>query len=457
MYYELLSKLSNFNRCHCGPEMEAAFQKLIKYYSGSRLLRYSKNEVNGWLRPPHWICKKAELTDVAGNVIVSIDESNLSVYSYSPSIDKVVPYDELEGHLLSDPKRPDAICFHFRNQYQHWAANWGFSLPHKVREKLPRNSKYHVKIESKFDTTKDLIQSEFHHQGKSNDTYMFIGHFDHPSQVNDGLAGCIAAYEIIRRLNGRKTRFSYRAFASVEIVGSVFYLDALKGKVKNIKEAMFLGFSGIDDAPLVYQQSFYKKSLLDRIVKFLLSFNRDEKTNVFNHREVLGNDENVFDSVGFNIPTGTLMRWPHPNYHTNLDSMDITSEAKMEEFILFNLRVVDIIENNFFIQSNYIGLPSLANPDIDLYLSPTEVSGIIGKMNKISSKYHCELPDQESKYLIENPELLNKFMQNTIRLADGRNTVLDIAEVSKIPFDFALNYLNLLKDKGLVSFMETSK
>jgi aminopeptidase-like protein len=48
-------------------------------------------------------------------------------------------------------------------------------------------------------------------------------------------------------------------------------------------------------------------------------------------------------------------------------------------------------------------------------------------------------------------------MQNTIRLADGRNTVLDIAEVSKIPFDFALNYLNLLKDKGLVSFMETSK
>ena len=76
-----------------------------------------------------------------------------------------------------------------------------------------------------------MIQSDYHHQGQIDDTYLFIGHFDHPSQVNDGLAGCVAAYEIIKRLKNRKTKYSYRAFASVEIVGSNFYLfndDKLK-------------------------------------------------------------------------------------------------------------------------------------------------------------------------------------------------------------------------------------
>ena len=42
-------------------------------------------------------------------------------------------------------------------------------------------------------------------------------------------------------------------------------------------------------------------------MKFLLTFNENEKDNVFGHRTLIGNDENVFDSVGYNIPMGTVL------------------------------------------------------------------------------------------------------------------------------------------------------
>ena len=420
MYYQLLQKLAPLDRCHCGPEMEAAYQQLLEYYQEARLLCFeTKSEINRWHRPPFWSCKHAELVDETGKVIASKDLNNLSVFSYSPSIEKILSLEELQPHLLSDPNRPEAICFHFRNQYRHWKPEWGFSIPHEIRRNLSDSLSYHVQIDSEFDNEREMIQSDYHHQGKLDDTYLFIGHFDHPSQVNDGLAGCIAAYEIIQRLKGRKTRFSYRAFASVEIVGSVYYLEALGEQVKQIRESLFLGFSGIK-SNFVYQQSFRSNSFIDRIVKHLLYFYDPEELSIYGHRELVGNDENVFDSVGYEIPTGTLMRWPFPEYHTNFDTMEITSQESMEETIDFGLRLIEVIENNYYLSANYIGLPSLANPDVDLYLSPDMVSGIDSSIGHDMGQYECNLPEHELEYLKNNTQSLNQFMQNMVRLSDGR-------------------------------------
>lgn len=456
MYFELLKELVPLDRCHCGPEMEIAYQKLVAHYPGSTLLKYgAKDNVNSWRRPPSWVCKSGELVDDNGNVIASRDLHKLSVYTYSPPIDEVISYQELEGHLLSDPNRPDAICFHFRNQYRHWAPEWGFSIPHKVREQLCHTAKYHVKIESDFDANQDLIQSDYHHRGQSDATFLFIGHFDHPAQANDGLAGCIAAYEIIRRLQNRETRFSYRAFASVEIIGSVYYLDGLGDQVQNIREGMFLGLSGIG-SPLVYQQSYRRNSLLDRITRFLMSFYGSGEGAVYRHRELIGNDENVFDSVGYEIPTGTLMRWPFPHYHTDSDSLENTSKDSLEEVIDFGLRIIDVIENNYYLKSNYIGLPSLANPSIDLYLSPDAISGVDLSVSHAISRYQAGLPSHELEYLKNNSNRLNQFMQNMVRLSDGKHSILDLAEISRIPFGFVLKYASLMKERGLITFEERS-
>ena len=454
---QLIKELAPLDRVHSGPEMEIAYHKLISFYPDARLIKYdSEQVVNYWKVPPYWTCNKATLIDDNGNVIASKERHNLEVFSYSPAVDMTLSLDQLQNHLFSDPNRPDAICFHFRNQYRHWEPEWGFSIPHNVRKKLTGNSKYNVKIESSFDFNKDMIQSDYCHQGKLDDTYLFVGHFDHPSQVNDGLAGCIAAYEIIKRLKERKTKYSYRAFASVEIVGSVFYLFNNAKLAGDVKEALFLGFSGIDK-PFVYQQSFNKKSNIDRITKFLLGIKYEDTSNIYNHREVIGNDENVFDSASYNIPTGTLMRWPFKDYHTNNDNFENTKESSIEETVDFTMQIIDILENDLIVEACFDGIPCLANPDVDLYLSLDAISGVSGSSKDSLNNYQCELHDYEHEYLLNNTLLLNQFMQNILRMADGVHTLFDISEKSSIPFNFTVMYASLLEKKGLVKLVEKTE
>lgn len=452
-YMELISRLAVLDRCHNGPEMAQAYAELVAYYPGARLLSYPADQpVNHWRLPPRWTCTHAELRSETGELIASRQRHNLEVFSYSPSVDAWLTLEELQPHLLSDPARPEALLFHFRNQYRHWAPGWGFSIPHSRREGLRKDVKYHAVINSVL-SAEDLVQSDYQHQGLGKDAYLLIGHFDHPSQVNDGLAGCVAAYEVIKRLKGRTTKHSYRAFASVEIAGSAAYVAKERPDLNGTLEALFLGFTGIY-SPLVYQQSFYQQSRIDRIARFLLTFNAAPAPNVFGHRELIGNDENIFDSIGYEIPTGTLMRWPFAHYHTDADNMSITSEAAIEEVISFVMRIIDVLEHDCCLKANYAGMPSLANPDIDLYLSIDNVSGLSTGAASQAADLTATLTDAERQYLQKSPDVLNRLMQNMLRMANGQHTLLDIAEKSQVPFGFAFQYALKLEEKGLLKLLE---
>lgn len=450
-YYNLIKELAPLDRCHCGPEMEYAYDILTEHYKGSRKLKYQCGEnIHHWIIPPYWECKKAILKDSDGNIIADKSRNNLEVFSYSPPYKGDISLKNLDDHLISDPERPDSIIFHFRNQYRHWSPVWGFSIPDKIRRSL-KDELYYVEIESSFDNSKKMIQADFSHSGENEKEFLFMGHFDHPSMVNDGLAGSIAAFEIINRLKGRKTYNSYRAFASVEIIGSVAYLAKEKNIVKNLNEALFLSFSGIN-SELSYQQSYKRKSTLDRIVKYLLSFNiKYNEDYIFSHREVVGNDENVFDSVGYEIPTGTLFRTPFPEYHTNKDNISITSNEKIEEMIGFGLKIIDVLENDYFVTANYNGLPCLSNSEIDLYIEPKIMSNLISNDQLSKIDIDRRIYSNELNYLEDHQEILNQFMQNVVRMADGHNTIFDICEKSKIPFFFGLAYLKKMEEKKIVS------
>lgn len=451
-YMSLIASLADLDRCHNGPEMQEAYARLVAHYPGARLLSYPTDQpVNHWRLPPRWTCTKAELRSETGEMIASRARHNLEVFSYSPPVDQWLSFEELQPHLLSDPARPDALLFHFRNQYRHWAPGWGFSLPHSRRAALRKDLKYHAVIESAF-SAEDMVQSDYRHPGSGKDEYLFIGHFDHPSQVNDGLAGCVAAYEVIRRLEGRATKNSYRAFASVEIAGSAAYVAKERPDLNGTKEALFLGFAGVD-SPLVYQQSFHRQSRIDRIARFLLQFDAAPGSNVFGHRELIGNDENIFDSIGYEIATGTLMRWPFAQYHTDADSMAITSPEALEGVISFVMRIIDVLEHDCCLQASYAGMPSLANPDIDLYLSIDNVSGLSTGAASQAAGLTDALSDAEKKHLQKNPDVLNRLMQNMLRMADGRHTLLDIAEKSHVPFGFAHRYALKLEEKGLLKLL----
>ena len=78
--------------------------------------------------------------------------------------------------------------------------------------------------------------------------------------MNDGLAGTVAAFEVIQSLQSLDTKYSYRSLASVEIVGSAAFLEQ-RSDVQNIKEGIFVGFAG-NKASIRYQTSYHGSSLL---------------------------------------------------------------------------------------------------------------------------------------------------------------------------------------------------
>jgi aminopeptidase-like protein len=148
------------------------------------------------------------------------------------------------------------------------------------------------------------------------------------------------------------------------------------------------------------------------------------------------------------------MRWPFAHYHTDADNMSITSEAAIEEVINFVMRIIDVLEHDCCLQANYAGMPSLANPDIDLYLSIDNVSGLSTGAASQAADLTATLTDAERQYLQKSPDVLNRLMQNMLRMANGQHTLLDIAEKSQVPFGFAFQYALKLQEKGLLKLLD---
>jgi len=444
---QALEVLTPMARYHSGPSMAEAYRILINYYPEAKLFGYPAGDCCGtWEVPKGWQVSTGKLTGPNGNVIADYNEHLLSVYSYSPSYRGTVTLDELEEHLFSDPDRPDSILFHFRNQYRPWEKQWGFCIPHRIRDQL-LEGKYEVEIDTQF-LDSEMQMALQTHKGDSDESVLFIGHFDHPCQAGDGLIGCLAGHEALNRLKGCNTRLTYRMLSSVEIVGSVFYAGR-EARKHCVREAMFLAMSGVD-APLVYASSASECSNVDRIMAHLLKY-ANEEYSLDSFRGSVGNDEIAYDVYGVDIPCGSLMRWPYQHYHTDSDTAEQIHDEQFESYVQLLLRLIDVLENNAVLTGRLEGLPQLSHPDINLYLSPAGISGVAQTRDPVAEDLLGRLPDDTAREEARcaAPQL-NRLMTMLPPLADGKHTVLDIAERVGIPFALVSAYTDMWQEKGLL-------
>lgn len=446
-YEKALERITPMRRHHAGPDMDEAYAALLEYYPKSELIGYPTGDRCGaWEAPKGWVVNEAKLAGPDGRIIADYYDHPLSLFTYSPPFSGEVTREELEAHLFSDPSRPDAIPFHFRNQYLQSAAQWGFCLRHRDREALPEG-RYKVEIDTAFPDSEMQMVLQTHH-GDSQDSLLLVGHFDHPAQAGDGLAGCLAGHEAISRLAGRRTRLTYRMLSTVEIVGSVFYA-ARRAHQDGVREGLFSAMAGVD-APLVYARSAHETSAVDSAMAHVLRHSDEVFTSV-GFRSAAGNDEIAFDVHGVDIPCSSLMRWPHPHYHTDQDTAQSMDGGKMESFITILLRVIDILENNTVLTGRFDGLPRLSHPDIDLYVSPTNISGVRQENDSTAACLMARLPDdaarREALRAVEN---FNAMMTLIPPLADGEHTTIDIAERAGVPFVLVDAYTDMWQEKGLL-------
>jgi aminopeptidase-like protein len=444
-----IEALTPLNRVHAGPDMMRAYRILQDFYPDSELFGYASGGTCGtWVAPSGWQVHKATLTDPSGKVVVDWEKDHvLSLFSYSPSFTGEVSKGELEKHLFSNPDRPESYPFFFRNQYlPEKDRNWGFCIPDRMRENLP-DGDYTVDIQTEY--TKDPMEMVLQsHIGESEESLLLVGHFDHPGQCGDGLLGCVAGHEIITRLQGRKTRLTYRMLSTVEIVGSVFYCGD-RAQKDRVKEAMFCALSGVN-APLVYSQSVGEKSAVDRAARHVLACSV-EGGDVIPFREAIGNDEIAFDVRGVDIPCGSLMRWPYEFYHTSDDTAGKALSEKFEDFVEYVIQIIDIFEQNASLEGTFIGLPYLSHPDIGLYLSPPSMSGVQQEPNATTRAVLERLPTElAARQAVHFGDRFNYMMTLLPGLADGKTTTLDLAERSGVPFAVVHAYTELWVEKGLL-------
>ncbi len=444
---EALNKIWNLNRVHVSKEMSFAYRLLKKYFVNLKIFGYNTGKsCEGWVIPPSWDVQKGILKDPKGKIIADWHKNKLSLWTYSISFKGKIEKKKLDSKILSNPKKPNATTFHFRNQYNFWKKEWGFSLPYKIYKKL-KKGKYTVDIRTSFSKGK-LEMAEDVHNGKFKDSLLFVGHFDHPQMCLDGLVGCLAGHELINRLKNKKTKLTYRMLSTVEIIGSVFYAR-YHAKKNKIRQALFISAPGALQK-ISYQQTFLKNNQIDKITMHVLkNLNRNFKTYDF-RRGPIGNDEIAYDVGGTNIPCGSLVRAPFKSYHTDKDTPSGISWKNFEESMFVLEEIVHIFENNSILHRNFRGLPRLSSKKLDLYLSPEKASGIEGYSNSFSKVLLKGIPEITRKVIKQNTHKFNYLMNCLTNMCDGKNTILDIAIHADLPFRFVENYTNLWHQKKLL-------
>jgi aminopeptidase-like protein len=394
----------------------------------------SGSEYNGWIIPQKWEVKKAEIYK-DGKLIYDGMHHPLGVIGYSQSFHGEVDLDTLREHLYYSQIWPDALVYYYRLFYRNWESQWGFSVPQRLYHQLKPGT-YQVDLQTVHEPGTMKVCDCFL-PGDNPESIVFLAHNCHAGQANDDIAGVVVGVELLRRLAKRKSRrYSYRLLIGPEQFSSIFYLASrTPEELKRFKYGFYLEVLGIDNR-IALQRSFYGDSKLDRAAEHYLNHHHPD-CYIGDFRQILGNDETVWEAPGYEVPTISLSRANpiksgshYPEYHTSRDNEDCISESMLEESVQAVMDILQILETDSVLIRNFNGLIALSNPMYDLFF------------DSLDPAIKQSLPEEQ--------ELWVNLMTRLQRYMDGSISILDIAEQHGIAYETLYGYIKRYKDKGLV-------
>ena len=373
-------------------------------------------EVFDWTVPKEWNIRDAYIKNLAGERIVDFRKSNLHVVSYSAPIRTRLPLSELKTHLFTIPDHPDWIPY--RTSY--YQETWGFCLRHQDLLRM-KDEQYEVCIDSSLDAG-NLTYGEYHLPGDEESEVLISCHACHPSLCNDNLSGIALATFLARHLSTQPRRYSYRFLFIPGTIGSITWLSRNEDKTHRIKHGLVAACVG-DPGKSTYKKSRQGDAEIDKAVTHVLKHSgQDYEIMDFSP---YGYDERQYNSPGFNLPVGSLMRTPngrYPEYHTSADDLDFVSAESLKDSYQKYLSVIQVLENN----RTFINL----NPKCEPQLGKRGLYRLMGGDRDTGF-------DQMSLLWVLN-------------LSDGRHSLLDIAERSGYEFSVIKNAAHALCEKDLL-------
>lgn len=381
----------------------------------------SGTRVLDWEVPLEWNVRGASISTLAGKTVVDFALSNLHLMQYSKPLDRVVPREELDRHLHSLPQQPDLIPY--RTGY--YADSWGFCLAHRDRESL-RDEAYRVVIDTTLEPG-SLSYGECFLPGELPDEVLFSVHSCHPSLANDNLSSIAIAIELARDLAKRRHRFGYRFLFAPGTIGAITWLHFNRDATERIRHGLVLACLGDSGAPS-YKQSRRGDALIDRYAAYVL---RDE-----GHGERVlpfipyGYDERQYCSPGFDLPVGALMRSPNgtfPEYHTSADNLSFVKPTALADSLRLLDRIVGLIEQDAVWRNTApYGEPQLGRRGLYRAIGGGEDAEARGHFDQLTLLW-------------------------VLNLADGKHSLLDMAERSGKPFESIAAAATALSDAGLLA------
>jgi len=360
----------------------------------------SGTEVFDWTVPKEWHAEEAYIITPSGDKICDFKVNNLHLLGYTTAFEGSMSLEELKEHLYTLPEQPEAIPY----ITSYYKERWGFCLSQKQYDQL-EDGEYRVKIEAKhFDGV--LNYAELVLPGESQEEVFLSTYICHPSMANNELSGPTVVTYLAKWLSELSKRYyTYRIVFIPETIGSITYLSR---NYKEMREKTIAGFNVScvgDDRAYSYLPSRNGKTLSDDIAKHVLSHtDPNYKSYTWLDR---GSDERQYCAPGIDLPVASIMRTKYgqyPEYHTSLDDLDnVVTPTGLDGGYWSIRKAIEAIERNKKYLVTVLGEPQMGKRGLYPTLS-TKKSG------------------EEVR-----------LMMNLISLCDGKNTLLQIAEILNTP------------------------
>jgi len=360
----------------------------------------SGTQVLDWTVPNEWNIRDAYIADQSGRRVVDFRAHNLHVVNYSTPVQAKLSLAELRPHLHTLPQQPDLIPY--RTSY--YQETWGFCLSHNQLLALPEGE-YDVCIDATL-APGSLTYAEYVLPGESDEEILISTHVCHPSLCDDNLTGlAISVFLALALKRVPKRRYSLRFLYAPGTIGAITWLAKNRERASRIAHGLTLTCLG-DANPFTYKKTVSGAAAIDRAAAWVLTHSG------LPHHVIdffpYGYDERQYNSPGFRIPVGSLMRGRHgmfPEYHTSADNLSFVSPERMVESLELLRQIVEVVDGNVA----YRNLAPWGEPQL-------------GKRGLYKAMGGTDIPD------------LSLALLWVLNLSDGRHTILDIAERAKMDF-----------------------
>ena len=369
-----------------------------------------------WTVPDEWNIRGAYIEHESGERVVDFANSNLHVVGYSTPVDQWMTLAELQPYLYSLPEQPDAIPY----ITSYYSRRWGFCLSQTQRDGL-KEGRYRVVIDSTLEPG-SLTYGEVLLRGAEEGEILLSTYVCHPSLANNELSGPVVTTALCRWLASLPNRrYSYRIVFIPETIGSIVYISRHLAELKRRTAAGYVLTCIGDDRAYSFLRSREGNTLADRAAKLVMRHHAPDHVE-YSYLD-RGSDERQYCSPGVDLPVASIMRTryqSYPEYHTSLDDLTVVTPTGLEGGFNAVQKVIQLIEGNRFYKATYPCEPQLGKRGLYPTLSTRGAGNTV------------------------------RAMTNLLAYADGTRDLIDIAALTGISADEALDTAARLLEAGLI-------